>query len=182
MIDPRKLHLKIRVRATRQMSAETVRLLLDRAMTDGEVPPGITIEAIDWKKKGTKHAEGKTEGDALAVDSVRTALRKFYGAMMADGGRRFALVSKGKVVTDAAAPRQPPKRKGPFRDKQGRYRDAKGRFIAKEQYRAAKKKFTKDQEALLDEMRVTLREATVGAGAEFELTVTTEGGTPRRAA
>lgn len=173
MIDPRKLHLKIRVRATRQMSAETVRLLLDRALADGEVPPGITIRAVDWKK-------GARKGDALqSGDSVRTALRKFYGAIMAEGGRRFALVSKGAPVTVPKGVRAP-KRAGPFKSGK-QYRDARGRFITKEQYRAAKQKFTKEQEGLLDEMRAKLRDSTVGAGAEFELTITTDGGTPRRA-
>lgn len=78
MIDPRKLHLKIRVRVLRPMPAATVRLLLDRAFEDGESPPGIEIHGIDWEK-------GDLEGDAMKKASLRTNLAKFYGAMAHQG-------------------------------------------------------------------------------------------------
>lgn len=94
-------------------------------------------------------------------------------------------MEKGELapVDEAALRKRLPKRQRPFRSRvQGRYRyrDAKGRFISKAEYDALRKQFSADEEALLDEMRQALRGKVVGVGAEFELTATTGGGTPRR--
>lgn len=168
--DPRKLHLKIRVRTTRPMSATTARLLLERFLQTGRVPAGIEVRGIDW-------AKGNTGSGRVPPSELRRAIRMFSGAIDAAPTKRFALVDRGagakaKVPADAAG--------RPKRDRQGRYRDAKGRFISKAQYDAMRGRFTVEQEEILDEMRQSLRGSGVGRAAEFEWTATTKGGTPRR--
>lgn len=86
-LDPRKLHLKIRVVADRQMEMETVRLLLDRAAKTGEIPPGVQIHVIDWIK-------GENEGE-VEEELKRQALRGFYRAIRHDNTRtRFERVDR----------------------------------------------------------------------------------------
>ena len=171
-LDPRSLHLKIRVILTRQMSSDEARLLLNVAVTTGQVPPGIRVESIDW---------GKGDQDGVRDPVQRVDLRKFAGAVVHDQAkRRFALAIAKPASGLPPASERPkrPKRKASFRDRSGRYRDAKGRFISKIRWLESRARFTDDEEDLLHEMRARLRGKVVGVGSEFELTLTTEGGTP----
>lgn len=79
----RELTIKVRVKVLHRMRAETVRLLTDRAMREGIVPPGIEIHWIDWSKEG-KYLTGYVyEGEA-----VPDALRAVFNIMSAPGARR----------------------------------------------------------------------------------------------
>lgn len=176
MIDWRILHLKIRIVTTRPMTAATARLLLQRAVDTGRVPPGIEIRAIDWRKGGS-------ESVVRAGREVPKALRDFYGAIGHAGTkRRFAVVKGLKHTTPKSSRRG--KRQGPFRTTvNGRfqYRDAGGRFITRQAYQAQRKRFTEEEEELLSELRRVWRDADeLDSGAELELTATTKGGTPRQ--
>jgi len=87
-IDPRPLHLKIRVILTRPMTQEQARALMERAIETGIVPPGIKLKWMDWAKGSSGEASTGT------LDPVtRKALRDFYGAMT-KGETRFARVSQ----------------------------------------------------------------------------------------
>ncbi len=85
MLDPRVLHLKIRVTSDHPMTATMASLLLDRMVRTRQDVPGISVQAIDW-------AKGWQDGDGLDRHSVRYNLRAFYGAIQA-GDPRFARVS-----------------------------------------------------------------------------------------
>lgn len=82
-VDPRILHLKIRLVTERAMPAEVARALLDRAVQDHRVPSGIQIYTIDWDK-----GDGFEQSD----DPLSTQLRHFYGAIT-QGSTRFAPVA-----------------------------------------------------------------------------------------
>lgn len=172
-LDRRRLHLKIRVVTTRPMSATTARLLFERAAMTGIVPPGIELHGIDWSK-------GRLSDRIRGGRPIRRALRDFLAALVHSGtSTRFALVSGGERAP-TPAPKRAPKRGGPFKDQAGRYRNAKGQFISKREYDAQRRRFTAEEEDILDDMRTRLRRHDVGARAEFEFTATTRGGTPKQ--
>jgi hypothetical protein len=82
---PRALHLKIRVRLTRRMTAASARLLLERAIESGTVPPGIEIRYMDWQT-----SEHGVAGEGRVMPAgARDALRQFHGAIRHAEGARF---------------------------------------------------------------------------------------------
>lgn len=52
--------------------------------------------------------------------------------------------------------------------------------MARLRVRPPRRRFTEDEERLLDDLRQSVRDRVFAAGTEFELTATTKGGTPRR--
>lgn len=87
LVDPRRLHLKLRVILTHAMRADTARALVEEAVETGKVPPGIEIRWLDWRKGDGGSARA---GSVMPAD-LRGALRKFYAALT-DGETRFARV------------------------------------------------------------------------------------------
>lgn len=87
-IDPRPLHLKIRVILTRPMTQAQARALMERAIESGVVPPGIKLSWLDWAK-----GQGGTASTGTLDPVTRKALRDFYGAMT-KGETRFARVGE----------------------------------------------------------------------------------------
>lgn len=70
------LHLKIRVTLDSPMTAETARLLLDRSVRDGVVPPGISVSWMDWRRgSGGPRDEGHYD------DPDHAELKAFYQAI-----------------------------------------------------------------------------------------------------
>lgn len=81
------LHLKINVVTTEPLTAEEVRERLEEAVRTGRVPRGIRIHWIDWSKE---MRAGQVRSGRIRQD-VHTALRQFYGAIVA-GDPRFEVV------------------------------------------------------------------------------------------
>jgi hypothetical protein len=77
-IEHRPFHLTVRVSPTHAMTVGQLRLLVQRAIEEGEVPAGIEVHWIDWSKG--QRSEGRMRSGSYD-ERIGQRLRDLYNVM-----------------------------------------------------------------------------------------------------